>query len=49
MRLPQHFITNIKIEINKFYLNQNILSIYSENKIFSSLNELVIIKGKENV
>ena len=47
MRLPQHFITNIKIEINKFYLNQNILSIYSENKIFSSLNELVIIKGKE--
>ena len=45
--LPQLFITNIKIETNKYYLTQIILSIYNEHNVFSSIGELSIIKGKE--
>jgi len=32
-RLPQVFITNIKIDFNKHYLNKTILEIYKENNI----------------
>ena len=50
-RLPQSFITNIKIDFNKFYLCQSIISIYIKNKIFQSFEELIqkdyIIKEKE--
>jgi len=50
-RLPQYFITNIKIEYNKMYLNKTIEQIYTEFKILPSLNELreknLIKKGKK--
>jgi hypothetical protein len=50
-RLPQFFITNIKIEYNKMYLNKTIEQIYTEFKILPSLNELreknLIKKGKK--
>jgi hypothetical protein len=41
-RLPQSFITNIKIEFNKIYLNKSIIEIYKENEIVESLEELFI-------
>lgn len=40
LRLPQNFITNIKIEFNKKYFKKNIYEIYSEHQIFSSLEDL---------
>ena len=50
-RLPQFFITNIKIEYNKMYLNKTIEQIYTEFQILPSLNELIeknlIKKGKK--
>lgn len=46
-RLPQQFITNIKIEINKHYLHQSILAIYADNKVFTSISELNVVKGME--
>lgn len=46
-RLPQQFITNIKIEINKYYLQQSILTIYADNKVFTSISELNVVKGME--
>lgn len=46
-RLPQRFITNIKIEMNKHYLHQSILSIYADNNVFTSINELSVVKGME--
>lgn len=39
-RLPQHFITNIKIEFNKYYLNKTILEIYQEFNIIKNLEDL---------
>jgi hypothetical protein len=39
-RLPQNFITNIKIEFNKKYLNKTILEIYQEFGIISSFETL---------
>lgn len=39
-RLPQEFITNIKIDFNKKYLNRTIGEIYEENDILSSLDEM---------
>ena len=41
LRLPQNFITNIKIEFNKLYLNKTIYQIYFENEIFESFDELI--------
>ena len=50
-RLPQYFITNIKIEYNKIYLNKTIEEIYTEFKILPSLKEIIeknlIRKGKK--
>ena len=50
-RLPQYFITNIKIEYNKMYLNKTIEEIYTEFKILPSLKEILeknlIRKGKK--
>lgn len=46
-RLPQQFITNIKIEINKYYLQQSILTIYADNKVFTSISELNVVNGME--
>jgi len=40
-RLPQLFITNIKIDFNKHYLNKSILEIYQEFNIIQSLEDLV--------
>ena len=52
-RLPQYFITNIKIEYNKMYLNKTVEQIYTEFKILPSLNELInknlIKKGKKEI
>ena len=52
-RLPQNFITNIKIEYNKLYLNKTVEQIYTEFKILPSLNELIeknlIKKGKKEL
>ncbi len=52
-KLPQYFITNIKIEYNKNYLNKTIEQIYTEFKILPSLNELIeknlIKKGKKEI
>lgn len=52
-RLPQFFVTNIKIEYNKIYLNKTIEQIYTEFKILPSLNELIeknlIRKGKKEL
>lgn len=38
-RLPQLFITNIKIEFNKNSLDKTILDIYTENKVITSLED----------
>ena len=50
-RLPQYFITNIKIEYNKMYLNKTVEQIYTEFKILPSLKEIIeknlIRKGKK--
>ena len=50
-RLPQYFITNIKIEYNKMYLNKTLEQIYTEFKILPSLKEIIeknlIRKGKK--
>ena len=52
-RLPQYFITNIKIEYNKIYLNKTVEQIYTEFKILPSLHELIeknlIKKGKKEL
>ena len=40
-KLPQYFITNIKIEYNKMYLNKTVEEIYTEFNILPSLNELI--------
>ena len=43
-RLPQNFITNIKIDFNKVYLEKTILEIYREHKIIPSVDEFVAKK-----
>lgn len=52
-RLPQYFITNIKIEYNKIYFNKTLEQLYTEFKILPSLNELLeknlIKKGKKEL
>ena len=52
-KLPQFFITNIKIEYNKMYLNKTLEQIYTEFNIIPSLKELidknVIKKGKKEL
>jgi len=52
-RLPQYFITNIKIEYNKIYFNKTLEQLYTEFKILPSLNELIeknlIKKGKKEL
>jgi hypothetical protein len=52
-RLPQSFITNIKIEFNKKYLDLSIFEIYRENKIFNSIDEFIeneyVLEDKINV
>lgn len=40
-RLPQEFVTNIKIDYNKFYLNKTVEEIYTEFKIIPPLEQLV--------
>ena len=40
-KLPQNFITNIKIEYNKMFLNKTVEEIYTEFNIIPSLNELI--------
>ena len=49
-RLPQNFITNIKIDFNKKYLNESIGNIYYEYKLLPSYEEIInknlIRKGK---
>ena len=40
-KLPQYFITNIKIEYNKMYLNKTVEQIYTEFNILPSLKELI--------
>lgn len=40
-RLPQNFITNIKIDFNKTYLDKKIIDIYQENNIIESFDFLV--------
>jgi hypothetical protein len=40
-RLPQNFITNIKIDFNKIYLEKTILDIYQEHKIISSVEDFI--------
>ena len=52
-RLPQYFITNIKIEYNKIYFNKTLEQLYTAFKILPSLNELLeknlIKKGKKEL
>ena len=52
-RLPQTFITNIKIEFNKNYLNKTVLEIYREFNIINSYQELLeknsIIENRKKV
>ena len=52
-KLPQYFITNIKIEYNKMYLNKTLEQIYKEFNIIPSLKELVdknvIKKDKKDI
>ena len=43
-RLPQFFITNVKINFNKLYLNKTIDEIYTEYKILPSLEEIMAKK-----
>ena len=49
-RLPQNFITNIKIDFNKHYLDKTIGDIYFDFKLLPSFNEIyeknLIRKGK---
>lgn len=49
-RLPQVFITNIKIDYNKYYLNRTIGDIYHEFNILPEFSEIenkkIIRKGK---
>ena len=49
-RLPQNFITNIKIDFNKHYLDKTIGDIYFDFKLLPSYNEIyeknLIRKGK---
>ena len=40
-KLPQYFITNIKIEYNKFYFNKTVDQICREFNLLPSLNELI--------
>ena len=40
-RLPQNFITNIKIDFNKVYLEKTILDIYQEHNIISSVEDFI--------
>jgi hypothetical protein len=40
-RLPQNFITNIKIDFNKVYLDKTIYDIYREFKIIPSVEEFL--------
>jgi len=40
-RLPQYFITNIKIDFNKIYLEKTIYDIYREYKIIPSVEEFI--------
>ena len=40
-KLPQNFITNVKIEYNKLYFNKTVEQIYTEFNILPSLNELI--------
>ena len=51
-RLPQYFISNIKIEYNKVYFNKTLEQIYTEFKIVPSVKELIekklIKKGKQH-
>jgi len=52
-RLPQLFITNIKIDFNKYYLNRTVLEIYQEFNIIKSFEDLVekgyVIDGRKNI
>ena len=52
-RLPQNFITNIKIEFNKHYLNKTIGEIYYDFNLLPSYNEIyeknLIRKGKHEL
>jgi hypothetical protein len=52
-KLPQYFITNIKIEYNKMYLNKTVEEIYTEFHLIPSLNDLInnnrIKKGKKEL
>ena len=52
-KLPQYFITNIKIEYNKMYLNKTLEQIYKEFNIIPPLKELidknVVKKGKKEL
>lgn len=41
VRLPQAFITNIKIEFNKHYLSKSVLDIYKEFNIFRSVEDII--------
>jgi hypothetical protein len=43
-RLPQNFITNIKIDFNKVCLEKTILEIYQDHKIIPSVDEFVTKK-----
>ena len=52
-KLPQYFITNIKIEYNKMYLNKTVEELYKEFNLIPSLNDLInknqIKKGKKEL
>jgi hypothetical protein len=53
LRLPQNFITNIKIEFNKKCLKKTVLEIYIENEIILSIDELfennLVKPGREEI
>jgi predicted glutamine amidotransferase len=38
-RLPQSFITNIKIDFNKIYLQKTVLEMYQENELITDIEE----------
>jgi hypothetical protein len=40
-RLPQNFITNIKIEFNKNYMNKTILQIYQQHGQLNNIDEII--------
>lgn len=52
-RLPQNFITNIKIELNKYYLNKTIGEIYYDFNLLLSYSDIheknLIRKGKHEL